>query len=303
MKLILFTFAIFLAVIGFSTKASSAELIVNGGFETGTFAGWTVVTAGSNWYPWQNTAAGGGDGVTGGVSTSAPLFGTRDAWTGFCCTPAPEYIEQTMTIPAASTARIVWYDKIQSNLWEFCSSANCGTNTWRVQVLNTSNVVLQTLRTVTSAWSSTNTNLNTGWRGHSDSLTPYAGQTIKIRFSATYVSSIGNNTNGPGRAEVDGVSVTSPIIPSAANVTVSGRVGTNEGQGVTRATVTLTNAAGVTRSATTNQFGFYRFDEVLVGETYTIGVNGKKYFFANSPRIVTVNDELTNLDFTAEPQF
>lgn len=300
MQFRLFVFATVIVILGFSAKARSAELIVNGGFETGTFAGWTVVTAGSAWYPWQNTAAGGGN-ADFGITASAPLFGTRSAWTGFCCTPAPEYIEQTITIPAASTARIVWYDKIQSNLWQFCTSANCGTNTWRVQVLNTSNTVLQTFSTVTSAWSSTNTNLNTGWRGHSDSLTPYAGQTIKIRFSATYVSSIGGNVNGPGRAEVDGVSVTSPIIPSSANVTVSGRVATSEGQGIGRASVTLTNAAGVSRNVITNQFGYYRFDEVPAGETYTIAVNSKRYFFANSPRVVSVNDEVANLDFTASP--
>jgi hypothetical protein len=301
MKSIFLTLAIALTIFSFTSKVSSAELITNGGFENAAaFTGWTVVTAGSGWYPWQNTAAGAGDSQFG-IAVSAPLFGTRDAWTGFCCTPAPEYIEQTITIPAAQTARIVWYDKIQSNLWEFCTSANCGTNTWRVQVLNTSNTVLQTLRTVTSAWSSTSTNLNTGWRGHSDSLTAYAGQTIKIRFSATYVSGIGGNINGPGRAEVDGVSVTSPVVPTAANVTVSGRVTTSEGYGISRAIISLTNAAGVSRSALTNQFGYYKFDEVEVGQTYTVAVNSKKYFFANNPRIVSVTDELTNLDFSASP--
>jgi Carboxypeptidase regulatory-like domain len=278
----------------------AAELVTNGSFETGSFTGWTVATAGNGWYPWQVTAAGGGDGTTGGIQASSPIHGTRDAWTGFCCntTTNPEYIQQDITIPTGFLVRMTWSDKIQSNLWEFCNSSNCGSNIWRVQILNTSNVLLQTLYQYTATYQTTNH--NTGWVNHVANLSAYAGQTIRIRFSGTYSSSIGGNLNGPGRAEVDNVSIQT-LIPTASSVTVGGRILTSEGTGISRVSVTLTNSAGATRTVSTNSFGTYNFTEVPAGETYTVTVNSKKYFFADSPRVVSVQDNIADLDFTASP--
>jgi len=54
-----------------------------------------------------------------------------------------------------------------------------------------------------------------------------------------------------------------------------------------------------TRYAMTNAFGYYRFDEVAAGETYVFSVRHKRHTF--TPRIVSVTEELTELNFTAEP--
>lgn len=81
--------------------------------------------------------------------------------------------------------------------------------------------------------------------------------------------------------------------PTAANVSVSGRTLTPEGYGLRNAIVTLTDAQGVTRSARTSTFGYFRFDDVAVGETYIIGVTSKRYQFA--PQVIAVNDEVTDL--------
>jgi hypothetical protein len=48
---------------------------------------------------------------------------------------------------------------------------------------------------------------NTGWVTHTANLSAYAGQTIRIRFSTNYTSQIAGHFNGPGRAEIDGVSL------------------------------------------------------------------------------------------------
>ncbi len=87
--------------------------------------------------------------------------------------------------------------------------------------------------------------------------------------------------------------------PVAANVGVSGRVSTANGSGVRNAIVTLTNTQGVTRSARTSSFGYYRFDDVRVGETYVASVRSKEYQF--TPRTIQVADELTGVDFIADP--
>lgn len=85
---------------------------------------------------------------------------------------------------------------------------------------------------------------------------------------------------------------------TAANVSVSGRVFTQSGNGLPRATVYFTDNAGNVRTARTNPFGYYSFEEVEVGATYVFGVISKSYQFA--PRVVTINEDLTELNFTPQ---
>lgn len=87
--------------------------------------------------------------------------------------------------------------------------------------------------------------------------------------------------------------------PTAAAVTIGGRVLTGDGHGIFRARVALTNSTGETRFAYTNQFGFYRFAEIPVGETYVFEVSHKRFQFI--PRAVFLTESLDNLNFTALP--
>jgi hypothetical protein len=87
------------------------------------------------------------------------------------------------------------------------------------------------------------------------------------------------------------------LAPSAATVSVMGRVIAN-GQGVPRARVNIVDENGQTRSVVTNSFGYYRFEEVEVGQTYIISVFSKGYRFTS--RLISINDDLTDLDFTAD---
>lgn len=87
--------------------------------------------------------------------------------------------------------------------------------------------------------------------------------------------------------------------PTAASVTIGGRVITPENRGLRNARVTLTEANGATRTALTTTFGYYRFADVAAGETVTVEVFSKKYQFA--PQIVNVIEETYNLNFTANP--
>jgi hypothetical protein len=85
--------------------------------------------------------------------------------------------------------------------------------------------------------------------------------------------------------------------PTAALVTVAGRVITSSGVGMHRVMVILTDQAGNPRSTRTNSFGYYRFPEVEIGQTYVISVASKEYLF--TPRIILLTDEITDLDFVA----
>jgi Carboxypeptidase regulatory-like domain len=90
------------------------------------------------------------------------------------------------------------------------------------------------------------------------------------------------------------------IAPTAALVSISGRVLTADGQGIRNVRVTLTMAGGTVRSAQTGTFGYFRFDEVEVGQTLVLEVSSKRYRFTNPTRILSVQEEITDAVFIAE---
>jgi hypothetical protein len=90
--------------------------------------------------------------------------------------------------------------------------------------------------------------------------------------------------------------------PTAATVSVGGRVMTSDGQGIYKATVSIADTSGNIRTAVTNGFGYYRFDQIQVGETYFVSVEAKQHQFEIPTRTVSVVDELTDVDFVALPR-
>jgi len=90
-----------------------------------------------------------------------------------------------------------------------------------------------------------------------------------------------------------------PAAPTAAQVSIGGRIINQTGRGVANAQIMMLDQNGEPRYARTNPFGYYRFVEVAAGETYIINVSHKRFTFA--PRVLTVSEELENLDFTAQP--
>jgi len=103
---------------------------------------------------------------------------------------------------------------------------------------------------------------------------------------------------GDGTLEIDGLSVVINLGPTAAGVEVSGRVSTPDGRGLRNARVVITDSEGVTRTVTTNSFGFYTINDVEAGESYIIGVNSNRYRFAS--RVVEVSDSLSDVDFVGQ---
>lgn len=92
----------------------------------------------------------------------------------------------------------------------------------------------------------------------------------------------------------------SPTGPTAATVSVGGRISTPNGNGIRNVIITLTDiSGGATRSALSSSFGFYRIDDVAAGGTYIVTVRSKRYSFA--PQVVRVMDDVVDLNFVAEP--
>lgn len=85
--------------------------------------------------------------------------------------------------------------------------------------------------------------------------------------------------------------------PTAANVSVSGRISTADGRNLRDAIVTLTDANGTTRTTRSTAFGYFRFDEIESGQTVTISVISKRFQF--TPQILMINEDITELNLIA----
>lgn len=89
------------------------------------------------------------------------------------------------------------------------------------------------------------------------------------------------------------------LVPTAAQVSVEGRVLTASGRGISGAIVTLTREDGATRTVWTNAFGYYCFEGVGIGQIITVGAFARSYRFDQPLRAFTLNDAVENLNFTA----
>ncbi len=89
--------------------------------------------------------------------------------------------------------------------------------------------------------------------------------------------------------------------PSAAGVLIGGRVLTYNGRGIGNVRITLNEAGGSARSAISNPFGYYGFTDVEAGQTYIVTVQSKRFSFGSPSRVISVSDDLGDLDFIALP--
>jgi CSLREA domain-containing protein len=131
-------------------------------------------------------------------------------------------------------------------------------------------------------------------------------------ISCTYVTSggiptptftrVGNSLNIQMQYPtfVDCTFVNNEIV-TAANVSIGGRVLTNSGRGISNVRVSITDTNGNSRTVLSSSFGYYHFDEISAGQTYILQAQSKRYQFANPTQILSVNEELSDVNFTAYP--
>jgi xanthomonalisin len=136
-----------------------SQLLGNTGFETGSAA------------PWSATA-----GVIDNSSVEPAHQGSWKAWLDGYGQSHTDRLTQQVNIPSGKTsATLRYYLHVDTDE---------GTSTYaydklKVQVLNTSGTVLRTLATFS------NLNAASGYVVHTANLSPYIGQTVKIRFVGT----------------------------------------------------------------------------------------------------------------------
>jgi len=136
-----------------SSAATFNNLIVNGGFETGSFSPWVI----------------DGTNPTPVVTTAQSHSGNRSVLLGAVSNPEPlgdSSFYQQITVPAAGGTLSYWWwggtvDTLPSDFQD-------------VYVTNTSGTILATI-------SHTCTNTG-GWVKQTFDMAPYAGQTVRIKF-------------------------------------------------------------------------------------------------------------------------
>jgi hypothetical protein len=109
----------------------------------------------------------------------------------------------------------------------------------------------------------------------------------------------GSGANGAPYKIQSGFFTAAPLAPTAAAVTVGGRVLTADRRGILNVILTLTDASGSIRTARTTAFGYYHFADVTAGETYIITAQGKRFTFAQPTQVLNVNEDATDVNFIA----
>lgn len=137
------------------------------------------------------------------------------------------------------------------------------------------------------------------WIGFVDTNSP-----ARIRSAILIVG----DDDGIGQGDTDGntehlsfIGATlARLAPSAAPVSISGRVETPDGQGIGRVSVTVTDPlASEMFSAITNPFGNFRIEGLTAGRTYVVTVQHKTFIFPEPTQIIQVNEDLTGVTFVS----
>lgn len=90
---------------------------------------------------------------------------------------------------------------------------------------------------------------------------------------------------------------------AAANASVSGRVMTADGAGIRNAKVVITgNSLAEPRITSTGSFGYFSIEGLAVGETYVVTVNSQRYTFSTPSQVLSLFDNVSDVDFIANPQ-
>ena len=91
-------------------------------------------------------------------------------------------------------------------------------------------------------------------------------------------------------------SITAPL--TAANVSISGRVLNSNGNGISKALITVTDAVtSESRVVLTNPFGYFAMTDLQIGTPYIINVQSKGYTFPNNSQVFNLSSDLADISF------
>lgn len=119
-----------------------------------------------------------------------------------------------------------------------------------------------------------------------------SGNAVPRYDSATRTCALAQTVNS-----LSPFAVAEQLAPTAASASIKGRALTTNGRGIANVVITLTDADGAVRTATTTSFGHYAFNDVAAGETYIITAKSKRVAFSQNSRVLSVGEDVQNADF------
>jgi hypothetical protein len=205
----LIKFIAILAATGFINNANADAVFTNGGFETGSFSGWNVISnPGTGGCDQKWTIASGGSACLG-VSGPIGQFAAYTSLDGYG--PLTRTISQSFNLASVGSATLNWSEAAS---WSF-SGQN---RTFAINLLDAAGLSLANIYTETFAG-----NGSFGLTAHSMDVTAllasHAGQNVQIGFT-TYVP---QSFTGPAGFMLDGVSlVATAAVPEPASLALFG---------------------------------------------------------------------------------
>lgn len=184
----------------FIGSANATEIIVNGGFETGDFSGWTATNNGLPELT-PHTVSGAGGGF---FSNTSPLSGSFDAFNGFDGNAGLTYdLFQDVTIASGVSAILTTNHRIQYDSLGITSALD---RVFEISILDLSGLLLANLYSESITLNDAGfTDL--GWNNLTFDLSSFAGTTVRINFHEF----ISEDFTGPANIEFDDISLqTSP---------------------------------------------------------------------------------------------
>lgn len=125
-----------------------------------------------------------------------------------------------------------------------------------------------------------------------------SANTFSLNGSVGQSAAGARSTNNP-YSIYNGFFAPDVLAPTAATVSIEGRILTASGNGIRNVTIVLTKADGTTETTRSASFGYYRFENIEAGQMIVISIFAQKYHFNEPVRIVNVTEDLANLDFIA----
>lgn len=92
------------------------------------------------------------------------------------------------------------------------------------------------------------------------------------------------------------------LIPTAAAVSLGGRVMTADGRGIRDARLTIAGGSlNAPQVFVTGSLGYYNIDGLVAGESYIVTVSSNRFTFTAPVRVFTVVDSVGDANFVADP--
>ena len=88
----------------------------------------------------------------------------------------------------------------------------------------------------------------------------------------------------------------------AAGASIDGRVSAANGTGIRNAIIEISGGTlAQPIYVRSSSFGYFRVEDLEVGGTYILTIHSKRFQFTNPSRVITLNENVSDLDFIAEP--